>query len=138
MGIGVVVVALVVVGILGGALVLVHSQLRKSPSSRRRRAPRGGGAAAPRNPYRATSIVLGENPCAAAQDMAARRHLVEGEEVPLLPLPGCNAPACNCTYRHHGDRRDEEDDRRGIGSSAHWLVHSDIGERRSGRERRSD
>jgi hypothetical protein len=47
------------------------------------------------------------------QAFKEQRFLVEDNDTPQLPLPNCDAKKCACTYSHHADRREENDDRRG-------------------------
>jgi hypothetical protein len=50
------------------------------------------------------SVVGGQNACAAAKLLKNVRVL--SAEAPHLPLANCDCPgACQCTYRHHDDRR---------------------------------
>ena len=42
-------------------------------------------------------------PCDAVRELIGRRFLPN--EIPELPLPGCNAASCRCSYRLHSDRR---------------------------------
>ncbi len=44
-----------------------------------------------------------EAPCAAASELTGRRFLPD--EIPELPLPGCDAESCRCSYKLHNDRR---------------------------------
>jgi hypothetical protein len=61
-------------------------------------------AGTPKLRYHCVSIVAGTNGCAAALELRGVRVL--SAEAPRLPLPGCeHAESCNCTYRHHDDRR---------------------------------
>ncbi|HUG99215.1 MAG TPA: hypothetical protein VMQ83_08570 [Gammaproteobacteria bacterium] len=54
--------------------------------------------------HTAVEIVPHEDACCeAARSLAGTRFL--SREVPLFPLPGCDRPQCDCTYRHHPDRR---------------------------------
>ncbi len=81
------------------------------------------GAAKPRSPdkskpiskgrYRATSIVCGENACAAALAIKGSYFLVEDKDTPQIPVPNCDVKKCSCRYAHHDDRRVDDDDRRG-------------------------
>ena len=64
------------------------------------------------HPYRATSIVLGENACEAARALVEKPFLDKDQETPLLPLPNCTAAKCTCKYAHHQDRREIGDERR--------------------------
>jgi hypothetical protein len=65
-----------------------------------------------RNPYRATSILLGEAPCDAVKANANKRFLDADRITPTLPLPDCDAANCTCKYAHHEDRRETQEDRR--------------------------
>ena len=61
------------------------------------------------SPYHAVSITFDKNACPAAKEMAGRRFL--STAAPRLPLPECSALQCNCTFKHHGDRRAGKDRR---------------------------
>ena len=67
---------------------------------------------APRNPYRATSIVHCANACNAARAIGNKRFLDIDKVTPRLPLADCDAAVCGCKYAHHDDRREDHDDRR--------------------------
>jgi len=67
---------------------------------------------APRNPYRATSIVSDEGACEAVMAIGNKRFLDTERNIPKLPLPGCDVARCNCKYLHHEDRRASQEDRR--------------------------
>lgn len=61
-------------------------------------------AGTPKLRYHCVSIVAGKHGCAAAIELRGVRVL--SAEAPRLPLPGCeHANDCDCTYRHHDDRR---------------------------------
>lgn len=45
----------------------------------------------------------GKARCAAAIALRGRRFLPE--EIPSLPLPGCDSDACDCSYELFSDRR---------------------------------
>ena len=55
------------------------------------------------NPYHAVSVIPGDNACAAAYRFAGQRFL--SRQAPRLPLPTCDAPRCECRFKHHKDRR---------------------------------
>jgi hypothetical protein len=62
------------------------------------------------NPFAATSILAEDCACEAVKVRGSNRYLV-AEALPI-PLPECTSPKCECTYVHHGDRRDGIRDRR--------------------------
>lgn len=66
----------------------------------------------PRNPYRATSIQAGADACPAVKSVAGKRFLDTERDLPILPLPECDASRCNCRYQRYEDRRDGEEDQR--------------------------
>jgi hypothetical protein len=71
------------------------------------------------SPWHAVSIQCSEGACAAARGLSKRRWL--SFEVPMFPLPNCDAAACECRYRHHADRRATQrrlQDRTGILTAA--------------------
>jgi hypothetical protein len=59
------------------------------------------------NPYHA---VAGKDCCDAAQALRGQRFL--SAEAPKVPLKGCTAGRCTCTYAHFDDRRSGIDRRR--------------------------
>jgi len=92
--------------------------------------PSPGVKAVPKaDSYPGVSISLCFEPCACAVKQQGRRYLVD--KVPELPLSGCDAARCHCRYRHHDDRRKDEDRRLGFGQ------FSDINPRLGKHERRS-
>jgi hypothetical protein len=139
--------AYLVIGLIGVIMLalLLRSGLRKPLSgqaSARSSTSTTKKPAPPQNRYRATSIVTGPNACEAVKRLGDKRFLVAANEVPQLPLPGCNQPRCTCKYAHHADRREElNDDRRGPpGLRSELHRHLDNEERRSKKRgrRRSD
>jgi hypothetical protein len=126
---------LIVVGI-GAALLLLRTNGRAPKKSLKTATGNTAAplkaAAKPKNPYRATSIKIRDDACAAAKALQHKRFLTVGEVVPNLPLPDCDAASCGCTYAHHEDRRDPDDVRRGpTGLRTALHTHSDNTERRS-------
>lgn len=69
-----------------------------------------------RQDFRATSIHCGSGACEKARQLEGRRGLVS--QIPRLPLSTCDADVCMCTYKHHADRRDDDDRRAILGSVA--------------------
>jgi hypothetical protein len=73
--------------------------------------------------------------CAAAHDLRKKRFL--SKEAPSLPLPECgNRSGCECTYKHHEDRRGKQR-RKGEQSFTSTQKIPKIDKRQS-RGRRSD
>ena len=67
-------------------------------------------AAVNRSNYRAVEVFAGKDGCcSAAEDILGKRFL--SDEVPMLPLPGCDADSCGCTHRLYADRRKSSLDR---------------------------
>lgn len=59
-----------------------------------------------KSPWHAVEIVPSRASCVAAQAVRGMRFL--SANAPPLPLEQCTQPtACRCTYRKHGDRREE-------------------------------
>jgi len=142
MGLSTTTILIIAIPVLILLALLLRSALQKpargkvSPSARQPKPAQSKPA--PRNPYRATSISIGRNACAAAQAIAEKRFLVEEDDIPKLPLEGCDVADCTCTYAHHADRRDNEEVRRapaGLRTDLHSHLHQT--ERRVKRGRRS-
>ena len=56
--------------------------------------------------FRGVEIVAdNDNCCGAAREVAGQRFL--SNQVPMLPLGGCTAENCRCTYELYDDRRTE-------------------------------
>ena len=64
----------------------------------------------PSYPYRAAEIVCEEFACDAVKNMAGNRFLLR--DVPLIPIPDCTSPNCECSYIRYNDRRNWSEDRR--------------------------
>ena len=97
------------------AFVLTRSGKGKSPATgNKTRSPtRSGSASRARvNPYSATSISFDDTACDAVKAIGDRLFLDADRDTPLLPLPDCDAPRCNCKYVHREDRREVGEDRR--------------------------
>ena len=74
--------------------------------------------------YHAVSIRLRESSaCDAVRALAGDRFLPS--EAPLLPVDGCDAAICKCTYRHHDDRRDAPRRDSDVGLPARAPAHGD-------------
>jgi hypothetical protein len=85
-----------------------------------------------RNSYHCVDIRSGAGACETVQHLAGTRFL--SNEAPTLPVPGCTAPKCTCSFVHHDDRR--QSDRRnpyGMWASIPPVI---TGERRSRTDRR--
>ncbi|MCB1894699.1 MAG: hypothetical protein H6945_04080 [Zoogloeaceae bacterium] len=86
-------------------------------------------------PYRCVSVVGGPNACSAVELVRGRRYLPD--QAPPLPLPGCTASVCECTYRHHRDRR-SRDRRNEWDPRQHAWNHDNSERRKKKRGRRHD
>ncbi len=87
---------------------------------------------APRSGYRCVEVKTGNYACEAAAKLGEVRFLPN--EAPSLPLPGCSAPKCACSFVHYDDRRD--DIRRGTYGEWASIPPEEEGERRARSERR--
>lgn len=90
----------------------------------------------PATPWGSVSVVPGGGACATARRLVNRRWL--SGEAPRLPLAGCDSARCQCRYRRHADRRDEEDRRNPLdtlGQFGGFEVASEV-ERRARGDRR--
>jgi uncharacterized low-complexity protein len=140
--------AIVFVGIgaavIGAAVLILRSKTQASNNKSGSTTVKARSSERPKPPvknrFRATSIVCGEDSCAAVQAFAGKRYLVEANDIPPLPVPNCDARKCTCTYSHHADRRDEDDDRRGppgLRSDLHVYARDEDRRKKRGR-RKSD
>ena len=142
---GISTIVFLIIGIVGmAAVVLVlrsHLQSSGQQAASEAKKSRSGQNAnpSPKNPYRAISIVSRESSCAAVKAVGAKRFLVEDGDVPQLPLSDCDVVKCPCKYAHHEDRRDDEDDRRALGSTLKTQLYkqTDDKDRREKRGRRA-
>jgi len=104
----------------------------------RRAAARKKGQAAPalirtpRSGYHCVEVKTGNYACAAAEQLGEVRFLPN--EAPSLPLPGCSASECACSFVHYDDRRD--DIRRNTYGEWASIPPENEGERRARSERR--
>ncbi|MCB1688904.1 MAG: hypothetical protein KDI33_10475 [Halioglobus sp.] len=87
-------------------------------------------------PYRGISIVFEDCACEAVKKIGSKRFLLSDDDAPMLPLPACDAARCDCKYKHHDDRREEEHDRR-FSSTLRTDLYEDSGKenRRAGKRR---
>lgn len=85
------------------------------------------------NPYHAVSIKAGPNCRQTAQQFGSQRFLARA--APPLPQPTCSTSSCECRYRHHEDRRADDDRRqRNVWNADSRLAKG--GDRRGGHGRR--
>jgi hypothetical protein len=82
--------------------------------------------------WRALCIVPSGHACNLARSLTQRHWLYA--EAPRLPLPGCDAPLCDCRYKHLPDRRTS--DRRRIDRTGLPRNHQGLEQRSSRRGRR--
>jgi len=85
-----------------------------------------------RNSYHCVEVRKGVRACKAAQDIGNIRFL--SDQAPSLPVSGCTAETCTCSFIHHDDRR--EDDRRHPYGQLASIPPVISGERRSRSGRR--
>lgn len=91
-----------------GALRRLFGTADSKPAARQRSAqPRRDPPPAIPTGKRWHAVVVhpGRKPCEAVRKIEDLRFLAS--EAPRLPLPGCDAVACSCRYRHYDDRRDD-------------------------------
>jgi hypothetical protein len=82
----------------------------------------------PKHPFRGVEVILNKNGCCeAAKAIAGQRFLTD--QVPMLPLSGCDVAECRCTYLHFNDRR--TDYRRASDLSFDMASHLREDDRRS-------
>ncbi|GAB5451703.1 MAG: hypothetical protein Hals2KO_20310 [Halioglobus sp.] len=134
-------VALAVLAVVHFALSQYHKSAVVTPykPARSPRQPAVTPAESPAAvyPFRATSIEPGSDACGPVQSLANVRYLVADDNIPQLPLDACDAANCSCRYNKYRDRRRVDGDRRALGGAQnHLLTQTEIGERRTGRERR--
>lgn len=66
--------------------------------------PIGAPQGEPHGTARSIEFKPGPEPvCGPMRALAGKRLLVK--DAPLLPLPGCDQPACGCRYKLYSDRR---------------------------------
>ena len=70
------------------------------------------------SPFKCVVIKAGAHPCKNARDYQTKPILAN--DAPKLPLQGCNAITCQCSFERHddrrtgADRRDKQDARRAL------------------------
>lgn len=60
--------------------------------------------------FRGSSISLGEHACGAVKRIEGKRFLMH--ETPAIPVEGCDAKRCECSYIQFEDRRSGDENRR--------------------------
>ena len=121
--------------VLALALVIALYFLRKRGEAEAERPEAVKSIAAKSSQFHAVSISFDKYACPAAKEMAGRRFL--STAAPKLPLPDCSAMQCNCTFKHHGDRRTGKDRRSPFsGSGLSSATGSFEKEQRQGTDRR--
>jgi hypothetical protein len=87
---------------------------------------------APPRRFGGVEILFKGDACETARSLAGQRFLAK--EAPSLPLPGCGAGKCSCTFAKLADRR--TDDRRFEHGGLGAALYNDA-DRRAKRERRA-
>jgi hypothetical protein len=95
----------------------------------------GNGPRARIHPYSATAISFDDTACDAVKAIGDRLFLDTDRDTPLLPLPGCDAPRCNCKYVHREDRREVGEDRRHPSGLQAELYDAGVNENRREKKR---
>lgn len=85
-------------------------------------------------PFHCVHIICTKDSCQFALNIAYSPYL--SDEAPILPVENCTAEKCTCRYKHHKDRRSNEDRRFYFESYDEWL-RSPTNERRSQADRRA-
>src|SRR5262245_51597402 len=136
-------IAFLLIGLIGVAVAVLAlrskgktASKKKVASTAKSRTAKARTAEQTRSPptsrYKATSITPGEISCAAVGAIKGKRFLVRDNDIPQIPVPGCDVKKCTCVYAHHEDRREEEHDRRGPRG-----LRSDLHSHATGTERRT-
>ncbi len=145
--------SLSMIALVGGVIVIpaAFAMLLRARSGARRSVTTSGPANIPEprqkpnaesiarasgNTVHAVSIRAGLLPCDAVRQLGDHRFL--SDEAPPLPLSDCDSERCECRYRHHADRRQNED-RRLPFQTAIQVMTAQLGdERRRTADRRRD
>lgn len=85
-----------------------------------------------RKSFHCVEIQSGVTACEAVQKLSGKRFL--SDEAPQLPVPGCSAHNCTCSYIHFEDRR--QHDRRNPYGMWASIPPAITGERRARSDRR--
>ena len=81
------------------------ANLIRKPSTRSKTTAAPAGVN--KSQYRGVEIVANSRDCCSeAKQIAGQRFL--SNEVPMLPLGGCTAQSCRCTYELYDDRRTDK------------------------------
>lgn len=127
-----------IVALFGILAVVLLRPREKLPHANRRKQPRGtypahttlttdDEAQIAKGPYAAVSVKPCPNSCAIAFETANVRYLRSA--APSLPLEGCNSPDCQCSFKHHQDRRSNRVEDRRIGIGLQTELYGTMGER---------
>jgi len=115
------------VTILSVAWLYLHLHTKKSSSQQHKKTSSTDRI----KKYQGVTIHPYSKACHSVQSLKNKRFLADN--VPSLPVAGCDASQCACTYQHHTDRRSGEDRR--YPSLAMQSVLSET-EKRSRKDRR--
>jgi hypothetical protein len=86
----------------------------------------------PSESYQCVELRYGRDACDAVKRIGDKRFL--SGEAPEIPLAGCNAAKCSCSYVHHQDRR--HSDRRHPFPKLASAPPAAVGDRRTKKDRR--
>jgi hypothetical protein len=86
------------------------------------------------NPYHCVAIRFELEACDRAEGLRGKRFL--SAQAPHLPLNGCDAARCQCSYQHFPDRRQQDERRTPFSSSFGWWQQDSQNDRRRRSDRR--
>lgn len=109
------------------AFWLRHTKKRQNSRGTRVRNPQR-----PSDSYQSVEVHAGRDACDAVRRIGDKRFL--SGEAPEIPVPGCDAAKCSCSYVHHQDRR--RGDRRHRFPNLASAPPAEAGDRRTKRDRR--
>lgn len=128
-------IALVLFVLVVAALVFLSRGRRRNSGS----VPSAAGASAKLtdgSKFHAVSLNTGSNACQEARTTEGTRYLAGS--APRLPLPGCDAADCQCSFVHHTDRRGSDDRRTPYPSPIGLDARTHGNDQRKDSDRRQD
>lgn len=122
----------IVVALIGILILLFLLRLMLTPGGNKGRVRKSVATARPAGStspgkgeggsFPGVSIKPGPQACEQALALGKKRFLVG--QLGQLPLTGCTSSNCTCTFVHHSDRRDSDDDKRAPTALRSELYHA--------------